>query len=169
MASDVKALPVVAYRWRPSAYWGDYVHSGNPDQADEAEKFGVAVDRLVLQSDAESALAELRVEVEVWKKQADLYLHMIIACGVAATHPDANLTKTCTYADKWDSQQLRHVQALRQRADTAEARLERAERAIASALREIEWWVGEHDCCRGHESEVTAELRAFLGEGNGTF
>ena len=80
MNQDVKALPVVAYRWVPSPYWGDYVYSGNPDRADGAEKFGITVEPLVLKSDAESALAELRAEVERYKA---------IATGVRSYLTDA--------------------------------------------------------------------------------
>ena len=133
MANDVKALPVVAYMWMfRDSVWdissmkGRYLSMGE----DHTEH------PLVCQSDAESALAELRAEVE----------------------------------------------RLRQRADTAEARLERARGLLRQALLivqrdadslheshtiEGEWPEDDADV-RGvyeHETALAADIDAFLGEG----
>lgn len=47
--------------------------------------------------------------------KADLLLaeHKVIACGVAARHPDASLASTGPYANEWDSPQLEEVRKLR--------------------------------------------------------
>ncbi len=39
--------------------------------------------------------------------------HQVICCGVAATHPDAELTKKGAYAGKWNSAQAEEVRKLR--------------------------------------------------------
>lgn len=138
MNQDVKALPVVAYRWVPSPYWGDYVHSGNPDQADEAEKFGITVEPLVLQSDAESALAELRAEVERLRADTELWARI--------------------HAELADAMVMHE-----QRADTAEAQLERARGLLREAADCAHWAATE---CAHKEAHGLAErVDAFLGEG----
>jgi hypothetical protein len=73
MANDVKALPVVAYlvRWRATKNEPIDI---NPWNAIELALYlpnpGKEERALVLQSDAESAIAELRAEVERWEQSA---------------------------------------------------------------------------------------------------
>lgn len=71
----------------------------------------------------ERDLAAARAEVEQWQKEYDLMKHRVITCGVAATHPDPNLTRTGAYASKWDSLQAEQVRALRQRNEALEGLL----------------------------------------------
>jgi hypothetical protein len=68
-------------------------------------------------------LAEVRSERDAFAKYNDLLTHKVITCGVAAHHPDPNLSKTGAYAAKWDSPQARDVRALRDRCDAAESQL----------------------------------------------
>ena len=68
-------------------------------------------------------LAEVRSERGAFAKYNDLLKHKIITCGVAAHHPDPNLSKTGAYAGKWDSPQAQDVRALRDRCDAAESQL----------------------------------------------
>jgi hypothetical protein len=66
-------------------------------------------------------LAEVEAELARVVKLADLYQHMVLTCGVAATHPDPNLTRTGAYAAKWNSQQANEVRALRDKYETLRA------------------------------------------------
>jgi hypothetical protein len=59
-------------------------------------------------------VAELEAEVA-------LLTHKCITCGVAASHPNPDLTRTGAYAGKWDSPQAEAVRKLRQRCEAAEA------------------------------------------------
>ena len=61
----------------------------------------------------------------------------IITCGVAASHPDAGLSRRGAYAGKWDSPQAEEVRQLRVRAEAAEARAGRAEKALRAHLPSI--------------------------------
>ncbi len=77
--------------------------------------------------EAEAALTEMRAErdealkdAKVLRASHKLLTHKIITCGIAATHPNADLTKTGAYADDWDSPQAQSVRELR--AELAEAR-----------------------------------------------
>lgn len=77
-------------------------------------------DRVVREKDA--TIAELRKRIVHLKKQRTLMEHKVIACGVAATHPNAKLAASGVYKTKWNSQQLEEVIALRTRAEAAEAK-----------------------------------------------
>lgn len=64
-------------------------------------------------------------------RECKLLTHMVITCGIAASHPDANLTRTGVYADEWNSQQAEEVRALRaDRDELARQRGELAARVI---------------------------------------
>lgn len=55
------SLPVVAWRWMPSEYWGEYVVTCRPGDALMAKEIcGVAVEALVRQADAQQHAAEQR-------------------------------------------------------------------------------------------------------------
>lgn len=58
--------------------------------------------------------------------ECSLLTHKVITCGVAARHPDPNLSRTGAYAGEWNSQQAEDVRALRDRAEQAEAQLAEA-------------------------------------------
>lgn len=78
-------------------------------------------------------LDELSVEAQQvghLRKEVDLLTHKIITCGVAATHPDANLTRAGAYAGKWDSPQAEAVRALRAERDALAARNAELEAAL---------------------------------------
>ena len=118
MTNDVKALPVVAYMWMfRDSVWdissmkGRYLSMGE----DHTEH------PLVRQSDAESALAELRAEVE----RADREIGALTGKLIVAE----------------------------QRADTAEARLERARGLLNEASIYVE------------SLELLERISVFLGEG----
>jgi multidrug efflux pump subunit AcrA (membrane-fusion protein) len=90
---------------------------------------------------ANARIAALEVERDGFRKQADLYQHMVITCGVAARHSDANLSKTGAYAGKWNSQQANEVRALRDDRDALRDQLTaKTELATLSAasLRKVE-------------------------------
>lgn len=54
-------------------------------------------DALYSQATVDTLRAQLKAaeaEVERWTEQSELHKHMVITCGVAATHPDPGLTLT---------------------------------------------------------------------------
>jgi len=65
---------------------------------------------------------ELKAELRAYKAECSLLTHKVITCGVAATHPDVNLTRTGAYIGEWNSPQAERVRELRQRAEAAEQR-----------------------------------------------
>lgn len=68
-------------------------------------------------------LTERNAELEGFREHCDLLTHKVITCGVAADHPDANLSRTGAYSSKWNSPQAERVRVLRDRAERAEADL----------------------------------------------
>jgi len=120
-------------------------------------------------AELQSEYDQLRAEMEKnpWRAECKLREHQLITCGVAATHPDPNLTRTGAYAAKWDSQQAQEVRQLRQERDETRA-------ALAFLMRDVDAVAGvsnkdRYDFAanvareRGHE-EPTAEdeLDGFL-------
>lgn len=75
----------------------------------QVEKFRETMRGDVLISWARDAQCEL----EQLREQVDTLTHQVICCGVAASHPDPNLTKRGEYAGKWDSSQAEEVRKLR--------------------------------------------------------
>lgn len=73
---------------------------------------------------AAEEIAELRAEVEAWRKQCDRLTHQVICCGVAASHPDATLTTRGAYAGKWNSAQAEEVRKLRAERDALSRQLD---------------------------------------------
>jgi len=55
----------------------------------------------------------LKRERDEAKDEAELNLHRVLACGVAATHPDSTLMDREPYAGKWRTQQSNEVRQLR--------------------------------------------------------
>lgn len=91
----------------------------------------------VAMKDAE--IAELRTEANEMRKLAQLGTHRVIACGVAATHPDASLMDRGAYADEWRTQQSDEVRELRRDRDALRSRLA----ACEAAMNDLPRW--EHD------------------------
>lgn len=52
-------------------------------------------------------------EAQRLREHSKLLEHKVITCGVAASHPNANLSRTGAYAEKWDSPQAEDVRQLR--------------------------------------------------------
>lgn len=73
------------------------------------------------QADLQVEYDQLRAEADKnpWRVECELREHQLLTCGVAATHPDPNLTRTGAYATKWDSQQAEEVRQLRAERDEA--------------------------------------------------
>jgi hypothetical protein len=82
---------------------------------------------------ANNLIAELESERDAFRKQATLNQHMVITCGVAASHPDPNLSRTGAYASAWNSEQANKVRALRDDRDRLRARVAELEAQIAAA------------------------------------
>ena len=134
MDADSK-LPVVAWMWMVgddvwdiSSVRGRY----RPD-----ERF--VEHSLVRQSDAESALAELRAEVERLRQENR---------QLAFLKFSAEMERATVFA---------HFDVLEQRAEAAEARLERAREFLLGAYREL-------DAETDSGEELKARIAAFLGE-----
>lgn len=70
----------------------------------------------------------VRLEFQLAALSAELNLrtHQVITCGVAASHPDANLSRTGAYAGKWNSAQAEEVRVLRDQLSAASAQGEPA-------------------------------------------
>ena len=84
----------------------------------------MAPDVRAMLADRDEREAKLRAEVdealgeiEAFAKENDTLRHQVIACGVAASHPDVNLSRTGAYAGKWNSQQAESVRNLRAERD----------------------------------------------------
>lgn len=116
----------------------------------------------------------LRAEVAAYKRECELLTHKVITCGVAARHPDANLSRTGSYGGKWDSPQAQDVRALRDRADSDAATIARV-RALADEFeRKAAYWSSkvteaktdtDREYAQGRVNsmcEVESELRAAL-------
>ncbi|MCM5682942.1 hypothetical protein M8A51_25750 [Schlegelella sp. S2-27] len=206
MANEAKALPVVAYMWMfRDSVWDISSMKGRYQPMDEYH----TEHPLVRQSDAESALAEMRAEVEKYKAIATgvrSYLtdalamalaeedghegddkHRPIWSGGAAPEPEGEVWqryhgKAGTIAEKaiasvadWSAAEDAYHAELRdecieqariekQRADTAEARLERAERHLKRLV--FEGLNNHGQLIPSHALRVQLEqAAAFLGEG----
>lgn len=81
----------------------------------------------VAMKDAE--IAELRKECKEMRALSQLGTHRVIACGVAATHPDASLMDRGAYADEWRTRQSDEVRELRRDRDALRARLAKGNEA----------------------------------------
>lgn len=94
----------------------------------------------VVQSALSETLEEieyLRNELKIWKKDHKLMIQKIITCGVAADHPDPNLTLRDDYM-KWNSPQAERVRGLRKRADESIKEIERLKGELRNAMQIIE-------------------------------
>jgi hypothetical protein len=79
-----------------------------------------------------------RADAESLRKALKLMEHKVITCGVAASTPDAELTRRAKcYAEDWNSPQAEAVRALRADRDAARAELERLRARVADF--EAEW------------------------------
>jgi hypothetical protein len=58
-------------------------------------------------------MQEILAAIKRLKAAVNELTHQVICCGVAATHPDAELTKKGAYAGKWNSAQAEEVRKLR--------------------------------------------------------
>ena len=91
---------------------------------------------LDLARDLERRLREAEAERDAYRDESELRLHMVLTCGVAADHPDANLSRTGAYAGKWNTQQAERVRKLRDRAESAERARDEAQRIVDKLLTE---------------------------------
>ena len=82
---------------------------------------------------ANDLIAELETQRDAFRTQATLNQHMVITCGVAASHPDPNLSRTGAYASAWNSEQANKVRALRDERDCLRARVAELDAHIAAA------------------------------------
>lgn len=66
---------------------------------------------------------EIRLKTALAEANAarDIYEHMVITCGVIASHPDATLGDRGAYANEWNSKQADDVRALRRDRDKLRA------------------------------------------------
>lgn len=102
-----------------------------------AQMCGTHASRSNARDALKSAFRDIEAERDAHKAQAKLYEHMVITCGVAATHYDANLTRTGAYAEKWNSAQAEQVRALRAERDALRKDAERYRHMRASFARDI--------------------------------
>lgn len=90
--------------------------------------------------------AEVTAERDALAKEVRLLTHKVITCGVAASHPDPNLSRRAKdYGGAWDSPQAEEVRKLRANAEhfreeyvrTYDKAVELAQRAEAAEAREM--------------------------------
>ena len=103
-------------------------------------------------------LEEVRNERDAFAKHNDLLTHKLITCGVAAHHPDPNLSKTGAYAGKWDSPQAQDVRALRDRCDAAESQLAERDALAASVVH----WRMKNEAAESQLAELRGALERFV-------
>jgi hypothetical protein len=96
-----------------------------------------------LLSSQQTRIAELERERDGFKAECDLNLHRVLTCGVAAEHPNADLTRTGAYAEKWNTKQAESVRSLRTRADKAEAECARMKPLFDKACAIVDAWDGQ--------------------------
>jgi hypothetical protein len=89
-------------------------------------------------SDHQSAITALEGEVAMLRDALHIETHKVITCGVAASHPDASLSRRMEYSGKWDSPQAQQVRALRDKADAAERRVAELEAFLPVLWEEYE-------------------------------
>ena len=75
-------------------------------------QLGEIADALGMDTDAPTT-QEILAAIKRLKAAVNELTHQVICCGVAATHPDAELTKKGAYAGKWNSAQAEEVRKLR--------------------------------------------------------
>jgi DNA-directed RNA polymerase alpha subunit len=83
----------------------------------------------------EESLDAANAEIARWKKENDILRHQVITCGVAASHPDPNLTLTRAYANKWSSAQAEAVRKLRADSNAEIAALKSAMRKALDEMK----------------------------------
>lgn len=109
--------------------------------ASEALAFAL-LDALATLAQQQATIAALERDLAASVERQQLLTHKVITCGVAATHPNANLTREMAcYAEKWNSPQAEAVRKLRDRA-------EQAERALAAAQAERDSAISRADNLR---------------------
>ncbi|MEY1661556.1 hypothetical protein [Isoalcanivorax beigongshangi] len=82
-------------------------------QMNEYARSAVLADRERLKAE----ISELEAERDSYKAEAELNMHRVITCGVAARNPDPELTRRGEYADKWNTDQAESVRKLREERD----------------------------------------------------
>jgi hypothetical protein len=110
-------------------------------------------------SEAQQREIEKDAEIARLMKEVNLLVHKVITCGVAASHPNANLTreKKC-YAETWDSPQAESVRQLRSAKDTAASALTTLQMAVR------EWKEAEESFWRDEPDEDVPAKTKRLSE-----
>src|SRR6266540_803518 len=92
------------------------------------------------QADGETVGGEILDAFRSFRTEVALLTHKIITCGVAASHPDAGLSRRGAYAGAWDSPQAEEVRALRAERD-ALRRSRQGDPMTTPSLAAIEEWI----------------------------
>jgi hypothetical protein len=119
----------------------------------------------------------LRAEIAALKAEVAHLTHQILTCGVAATHPDASLSRrTKDYGGPWDSPQAERVREVRGRAEKAEAALVEAVesrdgwiaalRKAEAELRQVDEALARRDALADAPNRYTAIFRACTRAGD---
>lgn len=91
------------------------------------------------------------------RRMASLMEHKVITCGVAAHHPDANLTRTGAYADKWDSPQAEDVRNLRAERDAERVRGNGIAADLAACVVSRDKALSDRDALQGIIADAESE------------
>lgn len=82
---------------------------------------------------------QFAAERDAWQAECKLVEHKLLTCGVAATHPDPELSsRQKDYGGKWDSPQAEDVRKLRAERDQLRAELEALRQAALTAHNSID-------------------------------
>lgn len=156
MTNDVKALPVVAYGYANTRPTGERHSLAMVELDNSGDQYPELALPLVLKSDAESALAELRAEVGRLRTALD---HVRLQAGAWKCEAVTQRATVLGVGNELGGVPdygpiVQGVADLRQRADTAEARLERASGLLDLASQHVK-----------SNARLADTIRAFLGEG----
>lgn len=130
------------------------------------ERNAIAAELLAKREECEA----LQRERDDWKASSKLMEHKVITCGVAATNPDAELTRRGAYGEKWNSPQAEAVRVLRAERDAARAERDRYHDALVARhggeplalLSELDAARAERDAAISQASSLTGRLDGAL-------
>ncbi len=111
------------------------------------------------QADGETVGGEILDAFRSFRTEVALLTHKIITCGVAASHPDAGLSRRGAYAGAWDSPQAEEVRALRAERD-ALRRSRQGDPMTTPSLAAIEEWIRNLAEDGTSDSDAAGSLRA---------
>jgi hypothetical protein len=125
-------VEAVAWAIVADGYMVDYSDTTKQRCENVAREYGEGANIAIEPLYPASAITALEGEVAMLRDALHIETHKVITCGVAASHPDASLSRRMEYSGKWDSPQAQQVRALRDKADAAERRVAELENLLTA-------------------------------------